>query len=49
MNDSTKRLASVGLAQDHPNDDVMPLLHHICNIFTQVIKSIFSKLMKIVI
>ena len=29
--------------------DVMPLLHHICNIFMQAIKSVFSKLMKIVI
>ena len=27
----------------------MPLLHHVCNIFMQVIKSVFSKLMKIVI
>ena len=30
-------------------DDVKPLLHHICNIFMQIIKSAFSKLMKIVI
>jgi len=29
--------------------DVMPLLHHICNIFMQAIKSVFSKLMNIVI
>jgi len=29
--------------------DVMPLLHHLCNIFMRVIKSLFSKLMKIVI
>jgi len=27
----------------------MPLLHHICNIFIRVIKSVLSKLMKIVI
>jgi len=29
--------------------DVMPLLHHISNIFMRAIKSVFSKLMKIVI
>jgi len=29
--------------------DVMPLLYHMCNIFMQVIKRVFSKLMKIVI
>jgi len=29
--------------------DVMPLLHHICNIFMPVIKNVFSKLKKIVI
>jgi len=29
--------------------DVMPLLHHICNIFMQTIKSVISKLMEIVI
>jgi len=29
--------------------DVMPLLHHICNIFMPAIKSVYSKLMKIVI
>jgi len=29
--------------------DVMSLLHHICNILMQAIKSVFSKLMKIVI
>ena len=33
---------------DHYND-VKPLLHHVCNIFMQVIKNVFSKLMKIVI
>jgi len=27
----------------------MPLLHHICNIFMRAIKSVFIKLMKIVI
>ena len=32
-----------------PYDDVIPLLHHICNIFLWVIKSASSKLMNIVI
>jgi len=29
--------------------DIVPLLHPICNIFMRAIKSVFSKLMKIVI